>query len=280
MSNYRRILVFACALILFGASARMIQAASVTLRAPAVEGTAGRTVDVPIQAAGASGLGAVHVEVVYDPALLKAEAVTNGTLAGATALVEGNVNKPGRVVIGIVAPDSINGDGVVANVRFQVIGNAGQSSMLTLEKGAAWERTSYAEVLVQTEAGKVTIAAGWPWWLILAAIAVLIILLLILFFARRRRSAAQPAYAMAAQSPSAPNFDARVPPPTDVPGRSAAPLVDSPETRTAATPSDTSKRAEVEQAGVAQGNYCTHCGQPNKPGARFCRNCGQLMETE
>jgi hypothetical protein len=198
MSNYRRMLMFACVLMLFGVSAHQAHAASVTVRAPTVEGTAGGTVDVPIHVLGASDLGALHVEVAYDPALLKADTVTRGALAGNNALVEANVDEPGRVVIGIVAPDAINGDGVVANVRFQVIGNSGQGSPLTLETGAAWERTSYAEALVRTEAGAVMIVAGWPWWFILAAIAVLVMLVVFFWiarFTRRQRPAQQPAYA-------------------------------------------------------------------------------------
>jgi hypothetical protein len=264
MSKYRRILVLVGALILFGMSAHMVHAASVTLRAPTVEGTAGGTVDVPIQAVGASGLGALHVEVAYDPAVLKAEAVTRGALAGANALIEANVDKPGRVVIGVVAPDAINGDSVVANVRFQVTGSAGQSSALRLEQGAAWERTSYAEVLVQTEAGQVTIAAGRPGWLMLAAIAVvaaLVVLLSILFLARRRRPALQPVYASSGYTLAAPNLNRGVPP-TEL----AAPA--------------SMGQVHVGQAGVTQGTYCTQCGQGNKPSARFCRSCGQPMSTE
>jgi len=181
--------------------ARAAFGASVTVSAPTVEAQAGGTVDVPIQLAGAQGLGAVHVELVYDPSVLTAESVTKGALAGNNALVESNLKQAGRAIIGVVTLDGISGDGTLATVRFQVKGDAGAKSALNFENNQAWERESHAEVLVTSQPGQVTIAAGLPTWLLpgLGALVVLVLLAILLFVLLRRRRAPavapQPAYA-------------------------------------------------------------------------------------
>ena len=134
-------------------------AATAILRAGTVQGKAGGTVDVPLQAVSAPGLGALHMELVFDSKVLSVESVSKGSLAGSNALVDSNATVAGRVIIGLVTLDSIKGDGPVADVRFKVVGAAGTSSTLSLENGKAWESGSHAEVLVKTEAGKVTVTS-------------------------------------------------------------------------------------------------------------------------
>lgn len=223
--------------------ARVVEAASVTVSAGSAEAQPGGTVEIPIQLAGANGLGAVHLEMTYDPRVLTAESAAKGALAGNNALLESNTKEAGRVVIGLVTLDGIKGDGVIATARFKVIGDAGTSSDLKLENNQAWERESHAEVLVNTEAGKVTIAAGLPSWLIpaLAVFALLLLLLFLFFVLRRRRPAPQPAYnAPAAYTPSANTRPASAPV-----QNSAAPPMDLPERRASTNPA-VFQRAEDE----------------------------------
>lgn len=178
-------------------------AASLTMRLPTLEAAAGGTVDVPIDVAGASGIGALHLEVIYDAAVITADTVTRGALAGGNALIDFNPDNPGRLIIGIATLDDIKGDGVLATARFKVVGQAGQSSALGIEKGEAWEGASRQTVLVKTEAGKLTVKGGLPGWLLWALIGLgaLILLLLLLFFLLRRRkrqsAPAPPSYAPA-----------------------------------------------------------------------------------
>lgn len=222
-------------------------AASVTVSAPTVEGQNGNTVDVPIQMAGASGLGALHLELKYDANALSAPEVTRGALAGSNALIESNVKQPGKIVIGVVSLDGIQGDGVIATVKFKVTGDAGTSSALDFQNNQAWERESHAEVLVNAQSGKVTIAAGLPSWLIPAALvaAAVLCVLLIIFILMRGRRNAQPAYAPAGYAPPAYAPPPAQPPvfprpatrgptttPTSMPGAGAPPM-DLPERRAA-----------------------------------------------
>ena len=49
----------------------------------------------------ASGLSAIHLELTYDPAVVTADTVTRGTLAGSNVLVDFNVVEPGHLLIGM-----------------------------------------------------------------------------------------------------------------------------------------------------------------------------------
>jgi len=242
--RHKIVTAFIVLLMLLWVIAGEALAATVTVSAPTVEAQPGNTVEVPIQLSGANGLGAVHLEMSYDPAVLTAEAVTKGALAGNNALIESNTKESGRVVIGLVSLDGIEGEGALATVRFKVVGDAGLTSELVWANNQAWERESHAEVLVNAESGKVTIAAGSPSWLIPALIAAAIaLLLLFVFFFARRRKQPQPAYAPAgaAAMPIAHAAPTNPPalnaaPPKGVPGRTAPPM-ELPEARTTANPS-------------------------------------------
>ncbi len=139
---------------------RSVWASSVTVRVGSVQATPGGTADVPIQVQGASNIGAIQMVLVYDAKVLTPETVVRGTLAGSNALLEFNAQTPGRLGLGLVTLDGIQGDGTLATVHFKVIGSAGQNSQLTLEKAEAWERTSYLPMLVNTEPGQVTVGGG------------------------------------------------------------------------------------------------------------------------
>jgi hypothetical protein len=138
------------------------RAASVTVRVGSVQAAPGSTAEVPIEAEGASNIGAMHLDVVYDSSVLTPETVTPDALLGSNALLEFNANTPGRLVIGLITLDGIKGEGTIAKVRFKVIGNAGQTSALQLENCSAWEANTHLDVLVNTEPGQVTVGVTQP----------------------------------------------------------------------------------------------------------------------
>ena len=210
-------------------SAQCVQAATVMLRVGTVQVAAGSTVEVPIEAVGAPGIGPLHLELVYDPTVLLAQQVSRGPLL-TNALLESNVSKQGRVVIGLVAADAIKGDGVVIKVRFKAVGNQGQQSALTLDLVKAWERGNGRDVLVTTEAGRATVLADFTMWFIVAGACLGLFILLLggvgLILRRGRRP--QPQYAAQPNSapsryppppsrPVGPGKPGGAPPPTDLP---------------------------------------------------------------
>ncbi len=108
-------------------------------------------VGVPINLNGAKDLGAIHIELVYDSAVLEAVKFEAGELAE-NALVEANLELPGRVIIGIVDTEGVGGDGAVAVLFFRVLGSQGDS-VLTLENFAAHNADSLVDVPAITTDG-------------------------------------------------------------------------------------------------------------------------------
>ena len=112
----------------------------------------GATVEVPIEVTQAANVGGMHIELSYDAGVLQATEVKRGPLTG-SAMLESNLSTPGRVVIGLIDAAGLNGDGTVAVVVFQVTGQEGDTSPLTLENLAAYDATSLDALAVQETNG-------------------------------------------------------------------------------------------------------------------------------
>lgn len=149
--TWRLTITAAATLGLALASHHVASAAAMTLMASATSGSAGREVDVPIAVRKSSNLGALEFELRYDPEVLDVrEAVAGPLLSG--AMLSSNVTEPGRLVVALASGESIQGDGVLVNVRATVRQSSRESSPLTLEKVRAWEnRIELPEMLVLSE---------------------------------------------------------------------------------------------------------------------------------
>ncbi len=90
------------------------------------ETTVAATVELPIAVQGATDLGSLLVEVGYDTGMLDLQSVKAGAL-GRNALLESNQENPGRVRIGLVDPNGINGDGEIITLVFLAIQDGGSS---------------------------------------------------------------------------------------------------------------------------------------------------------
>lgn len=163
-------------------------AASVTVRVESAQAASGKEAEIPITVQGAPGIGAMHLELTYDPAVLEAKSVDKGPLLGDNALLDFNASEPGRLVIGLVTLDGVDGDGTVLVTRFAVTGEAEQKSPLNLENVRAWEGETRLDILVTTEGGEFAVSGGGSSvLLLLAALAAVLVLLLLLVVMRRRR---------------------------------------------------------------------------------------------
>jgi hypothetical protein len=96
-------------------------------------GAKGSTVEVPINLEGASEVGSMDIVLNYDADVLSAVDVKAGAL-GKNALIDSNTARKGEVIIALADSSGINGDGAVASVAFEVIGDVGTTSYLTLEE--------------------------------------------------------------------------------------------------------------------------------------------------
>jgi hypothetical protein len=95
-------------------------------------GAKNSTVDVPIILEGATDVGSRDMVLKYDPDVLRAVDVEAGKL-GKNALIESNTAREGEVTIRLADSSGIDGDGAVASVAFEVLGDTGSTSPLTLE---------------------------------------------------------------------------------------------------------------------------------------------------
>ena len=175
-----------CGLLALGAVAMLALSpawgAGVTIAIPKVTGPAGEEVKVPILVRGAQGIGAMQLDVLYDPGVLSPTSVeTRGMLAG---LVEHNVVKPGRLRIALATNKAVNGDGEILSATFKVLG--GSESALGLDHARAWALADSLDVAVTTEAGHFTVNSHKT-LIVIGIVALAGVLALSLVIARLRR---------------------------------------------------------------------------------------------
>ena len=111
----------------------LASAGSFTVSVSDTTGAKGSTVEVLINLEGASEVGSMDIVLTYDANILSAVDVEAGAL-GKNALIESNTANDGAVIIALADSSGINGDGAVAIVAFEVIGDVGTTSYLTLEE--------------------------------------------------------------------------------------------------------------------------------------------------
>lgn len=111
----------------------------------------GGQVQIPVKITGANNLGALHMELTYDPQSLSAISVKSGQ-AGKDAILEYNLDTPGKVVIGLVSVPGISQDGSLVTVVFKVQKGAG-STNLNIENISAYDADSLAAINSDESAG-------------------------------------------------------------------------------------------------------------------------------
>jgi hypothetical protein len=107
---------------------------------------------IPINLSGASDVGSLHIELVYDPAILEVTGVKAGKLAQ-NAVVDSNILTPGRAIIGIVSSNGLAGTGAVASISFKAKAKTGNCA-LTLENVEAYSAETLQDIRAQVSAGQ------------------------------------------------------------------------------------------------------------------------------
>jgi hypothetical protein len=155
-------------------------AAGLTVSVSDTTGAPGDTVEVPINLEGASNVGSMDIVLTYDSNVLRAVAVEAGKLAK-TALIESNTAEGGGIIIALADSSGITGDGEVATISFEVLGDSGTTSPLTLESVSV-SNTELVELVATTESGTFSVEKprlGDASTLILAIAALIIALFVI-----------------------------------------------------------------------------------------------------
>ena len=156
MRTVKSILLFLVAFVTFAVSAH---AAALTLRIQDTAGRPGGSVRVPVEVSAASNLGSMHLEVTYDPSILQATDVTAASLASG-ALVDFNLQQPGRAVIGLASANGISGAGDLVSITFDVIGHDGESTTLNLENVQATD-ISFNPIQTSVVSGRLRVGGGF-----------------------------------------------------------------------------------------------------------------------
>ena len=112
----------------------------------------GSTVQIPITLKGVPGnIGNMDLTLQYDPAVLAAKEVINGPLTQNT-IFDSNI-VAGNIKVSLASNQGFGGDGVIAYVKFNVIGAAGSSSPLKISKVSANNADDLQSVTISAKDG-------------------------------------------------------------------------------------------------------------------------------
>jgi len=175
MKKFAIILSALTAAVVAWSPAVFAQSQTVALSAPDLKATSGSQVRVPIAVSGGSGVGALHIELTFDPAVLQPISVEKGKVAPPNTLLDSSATS-GRYVIGLVSSDKVTSDGEIVVAKFKVLGKRGAKSDLGLDKLRSWEGSvDRFEFKVTGKQGTFTVGGGssFPWWIIVVAALVI-----------------------------------------------------------------------------------------------------------
>ena len=181
--------------IVLALSASVVLAATTSLTVNDANGSPGSTVEVPLNIAGASDVGAMQIVLTYNSSVLSVSSVEKGELTE-NSMLESNKAVPGILAIGIADTDGINGDGVLAVMMFSVIGELGDTSPLTLETVEANDVDTLLEIPTTVTSGTFTVTetvteeGGPSSSLIIGIIAAVVILIAVFVVLRKRKKVA------------------------------------------------------------------------------------------
>ncbi len=163
-------------------------AAPVGLGFEAKSGPGGGSVEIPVVADGAVGLGAIQFDVVYDAAVLELTAVAAGGLLPG-AMLDWNVVEPGRARLAAAMSQAVTqAGGPLVILTFTVMDGDDTTVPLSLHEVLAWEYERSLEMSVAPRAGSFTRTGTSVLLWVAAAAALVLVAVAVAFVARRRSS--------------------------------------------------------------------------------------------
>jgi len=114
-----------------------------------------KEVVIPVDVEGATNVGSLYFELVYDESKLTALDVAEVASEGDT-LIEYNIDTPGRILVAMASSSGITGDMPIVLARFQVKGWEQKQYDFSLENAVAHDSTSLSKLSVSTAAGDYT----------------------------------------------------------------------------------------------------------------------------
>ena len=139
---------------------------------------------IPLHITNSEELGEMNIEVTFDPSVIQFSSVDLGDISK-NGIVEATETRPGTIVINFVDDAGISQDGDLLKFKFEVIGNDGTSSVVSitpkgiynLDKNDIPSDSSSGKITVTGEEQKTPVSINIP----------LIALSIMIFIAIRRR---------------------------------------------------------------------------------------------
>ena len=147
----------------------------------------GGTAQVKVTVGGAREVGAMDLDLRYDPEVLRFVAIERGP-AAQQALADSNAIQPGRLLIALAASDGLADAGLLLTASFDVLGAEGARSPVAVEAANAYHFEELIDLPLQTTGGEVVVGAAHSLvaYLFLGGLGIVVLLLLVMVVARRR----------------------------------------------------------------------------------------------
>ena len=97
-------------------------------------------------------MGSLEFVLVFDPAVLQVSKAEGASVAS-NALIESSSGSSGRVWVGLIDVGGMNGDGPVAVITFDIVGDRESTSALTLQNVSAYDATTLLDIVTEVSAG-------------------------------------------------------------------------------------------------------------------------------
>ena len=160
-------------------------AANAELFVSDVSGSAGSSVEIPINLKSSAGIGSIDAVVSYDASVLQLDSVEKGSLTG-NSMIDYNTNTQGRVSLAMADSQGMKGEGSVAVLKFKVLGKEGDKSAINIESASANDAATLIDVRLDTKAGSFNATSGG--FGLVGIVAVVAILIVIVLVIKRRGS--------------------------------------------------------------------------------------------
>ena len=154
----------------------------ITIRDQSV--STGSAAVIPIHITNAEELGEMNLEVSFDPSVLQFSSVDLGDISK-NGIIEAAETRPGTIVINLVDNAGISQDGDLLKLKFDVIGNDGTSSMVSITPKGIYNLDKN-DIPAESSSGKITVTEGGRKVPVSVHIP-LIALTIMIFIAIRRR---------------------------------------------------------------------------------------------
>ncbi|MGE3842637.1 MAG: hypothetical protein AB7I50_13710 [Vicinamibacterales bacterium] len=134
-----------------------------TLLAERRTAVTGQILTVPVRLFEPAGVARVDLELLFEPADVRVERVTRGSLLGPQTGLEANSLEAGRLRIGFAEPAGLDTSGIAVNLILRAIGQPGSRTPLTLQSADIRDPTArvlpadlvHGEVIITGSEGRV-----------------------------------------------------------------------------------------------------------------------------